>query len=124
MINIFKNLFVITVIIGLLDFIYINLILKYFQNMILKIQKTPIKARLIPAILCYLVLIFSVYYFIILQNAPLINAFLLGLTIYSVYELTNYATIKDWNLKFVIADSIWGGILFLLTTFIYRKISK
>lgn len=124
MINIFKNLFVITVIIGLLDFIYINLILKYFQNMILKIQKTPIKARLIPAILCYLVLIFSVYYFIILQNAPLINAFLLGLTIYSVYELTNYATIKDWNLKFVIADSIWGGILFLLTTFIYRKINK
>lgn len=124
MINTFKNLFVITLIIGLLDFIYINLILRYFQNMILKIQKIPIKARLIPGILCYLVLIFSVYYFIILQNAPLINAFLLGLTIYSVYELTNYATIKDWNLKFVIADSIWGGILFLLTTFIYRKISK
>ena len=124
MTNTFKNLFMITLIIGLLDFMYINLILKYFQNMILKIQKTPIKARLIPAILCYLVLIFSVYYFIILQNAPLINAFLLGLTIYSVYELTNYATIKDWNLKFVIADSIWGGILFFLTTFIYRKISK
>ena len=124
MINTFKNLFVITLIIGLLDFIYINLILRYFQNMILKIQKIPIKARLIPGILCYLVLIFNVYYFIILQNAPLINAFLLGLTIYSVYELTNYATIKDWNLKFVIADSIWGGILFLLTTFIYRKISK
>lgn len=124
MINIFKNLFLITLIIGLLDFIYINLILKYFQNMILKIQKTPIKLRLIPAILCYLVLIFSVYYFIILQNAPLINAFLLGFSIYSVYELTNYGTIKDWNLKFVIADSIWGGILFLLTTFIYRKFSK
>lgn len=124
MANTFKNIFLVTTIIGLLDFMYINLILKYFQNMVLKIQKTPIKARLIPAILCYLVLIFSVYYFIILQNAPLINAFLLGLTIYSVYELTNYATIKDWNLKFVIADSIWGGILFLLTTFIYRKINK
>ena len=124
MTNTFKNIILIIIIIGLLDFIYINLILKYFQNMILKIQKTSIKPRLIPAILCYLVLIFSVYYFIILQNASLINAFLLGLTIYSVYELTNYATIKDWNLKFVIADSIWGGLLFLLTAFIYRKINK
>ena len=28
------------------------------------------------------------------------------------------AILKDWNIKSVLIDSIWGGILFGLTTFI------
>ncbi len=35
----------------------------------------------------------------------------LGLVAYSTYDLTNYATIKDWPLIVVIVDMIWGTVL-------------
>jgi uncharacterized membrane protein len=35
----------------------------------------------------------------------------LGLIAYSTYDLTNYATIKDWPLIVVVVDMIWGMIL-------------
>ncbi len=35
----------------------------------------------------------------------------LGLVAYSTYDLTNYATIKDWPLIVVVVDMIWGTIL-------------
>ena len=44
------------------------------------------------------------------------DAFLLGIVIYGVYESTNYAILKNWNIKAVALDTLWGGILFALTT--------
>jgi len=35
----------------------------------------------------------------------------LGLVAYATYDLTNYATIRDWPLVVVIVDLIWGTIL-------------
>lgn len=35
----------------------------------------------------------------------------LGLVAYSTYDLTNYATIRDWPLIVVVIDMIWGTIL-------------
>lgn len=34
-----------------------------------------------------------------------------GLVAYSTYDLTNLATLKDWPVKVVIADLIWGTFL-------------
>ena len=48
-------------------------------------------------------------------------AFLLGLVIYGVYEGTNYAIIDGWKPWAVALDTIWGGILFALTTWILYK---
>lgn len=35
---------------------------------------------------------------------------LYGLVTYMTYQLTNYATLKDWPLIVVIMDIVWGGI--------------
>lgn len=40
---------------------------------------------------------------------------LFGFFCYSTYDLTNLATIKDWPIKIVIIDILWGTVL---TTFI------
>ena len=45
-----------------------------------------------------------------------------GPLIYGVFETTNAAIFKDWDLKSIIIDTTWGGILYALTTFIYNKI--
>lgn len=126
MIN-FKILLISSIILLILDMIYINLvILKTFKKMIVNIQNTSIKVRLLPAILCYIVLIFSLNYFILNTKNTLkqkmINAFILGLVIYSVYDLTNYATISNWNWMVVFIDSLWGGLLFAITTFLTYKL--
>ena len=52
-----------------------------------------------------------------------IDAAVLGFVIYSVYDFTNLATIKDWRVDLSIMDSFWGATLYALSTFIYVKLS-
>jgi uncharacterized membrane protein len=52
--------------------------------------------------------------YLLLQTHSNMQAFLVGLSTYAVYDFTNYATLTNYELKFAIADSIWGGILFSL----------
>jgi len=66
--------------------------------------------------------VFSLNYFIISRKKPLIDAFILGIVIYGVYETTNYAILQKWSLFAVILDTFWGGLLFTLTTYIAYKI--
>jgi len=40
------------------------------------------------------------------------EAFFIGLSTYAVYDFTNYSTLTNYDLKFAIADSLWGGVLF------------
>ena len=104
------------------DSIYLFLTKEYFQNQIILIQRFSIQPKLISAGFCYLFLTFGLYYFILLQNRPLIDAFLLGLVIYGVYETTNYAILKKWKWQTMVMDTTWGAILFTLTTYYTRII--
>ena len=108
------------IVLVLLDSIYLNLIKDFFGKQIIKVQRSHMKVNLVGAILCYIILILGINYFIIYQNKSILDAFLLGLLIYGVYETTNYALFSEWSFMTVIIDSIWGGILFALTTYLTR----
>ena len=43
---------------------------------------------------------------------------MLGVLIYGVFDTTNYALFKKWDWKLAVMDSLWGGVLYGLTTFI------
>ena len=111
-----------------LDSIYLTSMKGYFDNQVKLIQGSVIKMNLVPAVLCYFSLVFGVYYFIIKERKPLLDAFLLGLVIYTVYEFTNWALFNSWKPLTVVIDSLWGATLFTLTTaisyFIYGKLNK
>jgi len=100
-----------------IDFIYLNFISNYFSKQIKCIQKTPIKINLLATLFCYILLIFGINYFIIKPKRSIQDAFLLGLIIYGVFETTNMALFSKWSWFTVIIDTLWGGILFALTTF-------
>jgi|SaaInlStandDraft_6_1057023.scaffolds.fasta_scaffold02148_2 uncharacterized membrane protein len=106
-----------SIIILLLDSIYLNLFSKFFNNLINNIQGSKIKLRFLGALLCYIILIFGLNYFIIQPRKSVLDAFILGFIIYGVYETTNYAIIDKWSIYAVFIDSIWGAILFSLTTY-------
>ena len=103
-----------------IDFIYLNLIKDYFNKQIQSVQQSKLTINYLGAAICYIFLIFGINYFIIKPNRSVQDAFLLGLVIYGVYETTNYALFKNWHILTVIIDTLWGGILFALTTYIVR----
>lgn len=105
-----------------LDGIYFYINESFFSRLIYNVQKSPIQARYGFVALTYLLLVSIEYYFIIKQKKGLKDAFLLGAGIYGVYELTNYATLKEWSLYLVIMDTIWGGILFVAATYLHNSL--
>jgi uncharacterized membrane protein len=73
-------------------------------------------------VLCYIFLIFGLNYFIIKSKRNAYDAFLLGILIYGVFETTNYALFKKWSIFTVILDTLWGGTLFAIVTFIINNL--
>jgi len=100
----------------LLDSIYLFLMKNKFDSQIKLIQGSGIELNISAAVICYISLVFGVYYFIIREKKSLYDAFLLGIVIYAVYETTNLALIKKWSPSIAIIDTLWGGILFTLVT--------
>jgi uncharacterized membrane protein len=107
-----------------LDGIYLNLVKGAFSKQIKSIQGSDIQINYIYTAITYIFLIFGLNYFIIQKNRSIKDAALLGLTIYAVYEFTNLALFKNWSIVLGIADTIWGAVLFGLTTAIVYKISN
>jgi uncharacterized membrane protein len=103
-----------------LDALYLNLVKNYFSKQVQNIQGSEIKVNYLAAVICYIFLIIGLNYFIIRPNRSVNDAFLFGIVIYGVYETTNWAIFKNWSVFSVILDTLWGGILFALTTFIVR----
>jgi uncharacterized membrane protein len=112
----------IAIIFPLVDYFYLTATTNHYSKLIQDIQNSPLKLDLLPTVLCYIVLVLGLYYFIIKDNRNYIDAFILGLVIYAIFELTNKAIFKNWTWYTVFLDSIWGGIVFSLTTHIVYNI--
>lgn len=119
----FNILFLISAILFVvIDFLYLNLIKNYFANQVKIVQGSPLKVNFLGTLLCYIFLIFGLNYFIIKSKRSAYDAFLLGLLIYGVFETTNYALFSKWSIFTVITDTLWGGVLFFIVTFIINKL--
>jgi uncharacterized membrane protein len=95
------------------DAIYIYFIANYFNTQIRMIQGSPIvfnQKMFVGSLVTYILLAFALYYF---ASSPR-NAFLLGVCIYGVYDMTNYALFNKWALQTALMDMLWGGTLFFL----------
>lgn len=118
-----QSVVLIAIIILLLDSVYLSAMKKSFSLMVQSIQHSQMTLRIIPIILSYSFLLLTFYYFLIYKKGTTSDAFLLGLCVYGVYETTNFAILKNWdNLYIAILDTLWGGILFSSTLYIYNMI--
>jgi uncharacterized membrane protein len=115
---------IIAIVLLSLDYIYLSLMSNYFQNQVKKVQGSPLKMNLVGVVLCYILLIIGLYYFIIKPNKSVSDAFLFGLVIYGVYETTTLGLFTNWSILTVIMDTLWGASLFAITTFIINKLKK
>ena len=117
----YKKLLLTAGILVLLDIIFLNYSTPIFNKMVKDMQGSDINPKKITLPLVYIVVISQLYYFIIAKNASIFDAFLLGVTTYGIFDLTNYIIFKKYDIKVAILDVIWGGTLYALTTYIVRK---
>ena len=100
-----------------IDLTWLGLIArKFYFDQLGHLMKTDI--NWVAAIIFYLIFIVGILIFAVfpainsnsIQKAIILGA-LFGFIAYATYDLTNLATLKDWPIKLVIVDMIWGSIL-------------
>lgn len=112
------------VLVVVIDSVYLNSIKGYFGKQIKSVQKSPMKLDMTATILAYVFIVFGINYFIIQKRASVTDAFLLGLVIYGIYEFTNKALFNKWTYTTVAIDTVWGGILFSVVTYLTYMLER
>lgn len=102
---------------GILDFLWLGFIAKklYYGEMGKLLLDKP---NMLPALLFYVIYVIGTIVFVVnpaLAKGSLAYAAgygaLFGLVAYATYDLTSLAVIKNFSLKIVIIDIIWGMAL-------------
>ena len=109
------------IILILLDAVYLYFTKDMFGEMVARIQRVAMQVRLWSGAVVYVFMSIALYWFILKDRRPVWEAGLLGLATYGVYEFTNYALFKNYDLKIAVIDTVWGATLFALTTWILRE---
>ena len=60
--------------------------------------------------------------YLLLQTHSNMQAFLVGLSTYAVYDFTNLTIFKEFSPYMAVADTLWGGILFASSHYILNKL--
>ena len=105
------------------DFFYLSSTSKFFNNIVKNIQGKEIQFKMLGAVICYVFLVLGLNYFVLLdkklgKKEKIFKAFMLGLIVYGVFESTNLAIFTNWTLDALLLDTLWGSILFSITTYI------
>ncbi len=125
-----NDYFTILVILVIIDLIWLFLQKDYYSNFVYNFQGSKMNVRIVPAVLLYFILAYAIYTFAIkskdVSNKTDIikRSALLGLIIYGIYDLTNYATLTKWTLHMTIIDITWGSLICALTAAIYLKVKN
>ena len=100
-----------------------------WKKMIFDIQKKKLVINKLYAFVVYLLLALSISIFSIPQirkreilKDSIYYGGLLGVIIYGIFDFTNLAVLKKYNLKVGIIDTLWGGLLLCLSSYITKII--
>lgn len=136
--NIYLKYFILSLLLIIIDSIWIYLNYNMYNKTVKDIQGSDIKAKIHYAIIAYLLMLVSLLYIAIPfttsninkndSNSKILLKSILyggsvGLSIYGIYNLTIISIFTKYPLKVVIIDSIWGTFLYSLMTYLYFVIN-
>jgi len=121
-----KTILVVVLGILILDMIWLGFVAKNFYKEemkdIARLKDGSFQVNWFAAFFVYILLVVAVMYFVQpvkgIQMHNFLKGALLGLIVYGVYDLTNYAMLKDFSLKLVAVDMVWGTFLLGAVSFI------
>ena len=109
----------------IIDTVYLYFVGKsVFDKTVAAIQNSSLVVNIAPAIFTYILMAILLNYFIISANKSAFDAFILGFCTYGIFDFTNMAIFKKYNLKTAITDTLWGAILFFSVTTITYYLKK
>ena len=109
-----------------LDIIWIGVIASSFYKKqtghLLNITDDKMVVNVPAGIAVWAVIVTGIYLFVMPRAADsgsllahLAWGALFGVITYGIYDLTNYALLKDWPLMVTVVDIAWGGVVCALT---------
>ena len=104
----------------IIDSIFLYAMKDHFNKQVQTIQGSPLKLNMWGALITYIFLVVGLNYFIIKPKRSIKDAFLFGLIVYGVFEGTNIAIFSKWSWITFLIDTLWGGILLALTTYMVQ----
>jgi len=98
----------------IIDLVWLGMISKpFYQRSIGHLMADDF--RMGAAFLFYVFYVVGIVYFCVSGavdwKAAAINGALFGFFCYATYDMTNYATLRDWPLRMVVVDIVWGTVL-------------
>jgi uncharacterized membrane protein len=116
--NPFYELAILSLVFLTLDGVWIGLIMRSHYNKVIKdIQGEDPDFQIIPAILCYLVLIGGLFYFVSqkIKKFDLVHILSLSvpfaLCVFGTFDFTTATILKKWDLITAFTDLLWGVIV-------------
>jgi uncharacterized membrane protein len=113
-----------------IDMVWLGLVARTFYRKYLGFLMAP-NPNWIAAILFYLLFIVGILVFVVVPGladnsvkTTLLRAALFGFISYATYDLTNFATVKDWPLTITIVDLLWGTTVSVVVSYISFLIGK
>jgi uncharacterized membrane protein len=112
-----------------LDIGWIGINLGRYQDMVEKIQHTPMELNFVGAMISYSIIYLALILFAIPHSEKAIDeettkfwisfrhGGLLGFCIYGIYDFTNLSIFTNYNVLMAVLDTCWGTTLFTLTTY-------
>lgn len=118
------------VIFGVIDILWLTMVgAKLFRDTLGDVLAQDV--RMAPAIAFYLLYPLGVVFFAIapaLRDASvttaLLNGAMFGLMTYATYDLTNYATVRNWTLNLTVIDLSYGAGLTAATALLGYWITR
>jgi uncharacterized membrane protein len=114
--TVLQQLTAVTIVILLADSIWLSATNDSARQMIAALQGVPLRIRIAPAFLVYIIMIGAVWFFAVAPSATVMEAAgrgaVLGFSMYGLYDMTNYATLVKYPFWFAITDMAWGTFLF------------
>jgi uncharacterized membrane protein len=100
-----------------MDYAWFSCMNKYYEANIRQIQGKPLELSIKHATLTYACLILGYTYFV--RNMQ--DAMMYGFITYGVYNLTNLATLEDFDELMAFIDILWGTFVFSTIYYVMKN---
>jgi uncharacterized membrane protein len=105
----------VAVIMLLMDGLWLTYRAAYHRQVFAAIQGSPLQLRIPAAVAAYALMIAGVWFFAVRPACTVAGAAgrgaFVGLLMYGVYDLTNYATLTRYPTAYALTDMAWGTFL-------------
>lgn len=108
----------------ILDILWFSISINMYKNQIKIIQNEEMILNIYAGFIAYILLAFSVLFIANMKNYEskkdlIINCGIFGLLAYGIFNFTNMAIFKNYNIKTALADTTWGCLVLSLAGYIY-----